>query len=107
LSTEEYYDCKLRLETGKERQKVVKSLIRFSDVLAALGQDLDYLISDPEVIRRKKLAREQSQSSLSSRSDSPSAPAHVPGFYAEGFNTSECDNDSEQDGEVRRDAVQV
>jgi hypothetical protein len=83
LSTEEYYDCKLRLETGEARQKVVKSSISFSDVWAALGQDLNYLISDPEVIRRKKLlAHEQSQSSLSlpspwsSSSESPS-PAHA------------------------------
>ncbi len=66
LSTEEYHDCKLRLETGETRQKVVKSSLGFSDVLAALGRDLNYLISDPEVIRRKKLlAHEQSQSSFS------------------------------------------
>ncbi len=75
MSTEEYYDCKLRLETGEARQKVEKSSISFFGVLSALGQDLNYLISDPEVIRRKKLlANEQSQSSLSSRSASSESP---------------------------------
>ncbi len=41
------------------RPKKEVSYVTFSEVWSALGQDLTYLISDPEVIRRKQLKREQ------------------------------------------------
>ena len=71
LSTEEYEDCKLRIERGETRQKKSQSYVSFSDVFSALGQDLTYMMSDPEVIRRKKLAREHAEQQLSS----PPAPS--------------------------------
>ena len=46
------------------------SYVSFSEVWSALGQDLTYMISDPEVIRRKQLAggRRSSMSSMSGMS---------------------------------------
>ena len=80
LTEEEYSDARFRLEHGEVREKKISPTVSFSDVLTTLGQDLNNLISDPEVIRRKKMLADKNKSGSFSGPSTPalSAKSHSP-----------------------------
>lgn len=113
LTEEEYSDARLRIERGKVRERKSSPSVSISHVFSTLGADLSYMLSDPEVIRRKKaLADKASAGSFGSGSGRSSAgdageahhlapsPGHVQASRASSTSSpppaENCDDASQQ-----------
>ena len=78
LSEDEYADARLRIVGGQVREKKSSPSVSIGDVFSTLGSDLNYMLSDPEVIRRKKaLADKGRAGSFSGSAQSFSSPVEV------------------------------
>ena len=68
LSEDEYADARMRIVGGQVREKKSSPSLSIGDVFSTLGSDLNHMLSDPEVIRRKKALADQGRAGLFSGS---------------------------------------